>query len=324
MWFVVGAVVIVLALRSRQAGAAADPCDQLEGEARLACKLGRWGLGQVYEGLRDAVQTEDRGEDNVRLNGPVTEYWDTPGPGDDLYRAASGDFGRAPPTRYTDAARGPAGERRPKRHANGCAPFPAHPDWSKCAPGTKSMETAVGAQYARAGRGELDARSHGFGVYPAVAPRPGVTSNGVAGGDAQRDALTFPWSQRLSPVSSRAGEPNRELAFPLEVPAGATAWVVRGEPVVCPPGTEVVGRDHRTGSETRSPCSVRQQVNPPPTVSDDEPGGDDCLRYYLPDGTSRRDCREDATLPPGASTTPPLGKTGTARIAGVSSSGFRV
>lgn len=311
-------LLVVLVLRSSQKSSTqADPCDQLEDpKAILACKLGRGVLGAAYDALRDAVAGEDRHIVNMQLNGPATEWWDSPD-NDDAYYASSprGSGGAITPTRYTDAQRGPNGERRPKRHENGCAPFPGHPDWAKCKPGTKPMTAST---YQDPGHAARDLGPE-LGASVAAPERFGgqhYSADAVGSGDPQRDPLSFPWDQRPSSHYLGADAPHRRLEFPLDVPEGASAWIVRGEPVVCAPGTEVRGRDHRTGAETRSPCSAANQSTPPPIVPDETEPHTGCLSYYRADGTPVRDCREGATLPPGATTTPPYGRTGTVRISG--------
>lgn len=290
-------VVLVLVLRPREDQA--DPCDQLgDPMAVAACKAGRGIVGAAYELLADAWKGEDRNVGNVALNGPVTEWWDD----DPLYLAAAGNLGRQAPTRYTDAV-GPAGQKLPRRHANGCVPLPGHRDWQRCAPGTQSMATDSHPAYAHAGR---PARNG----YPAAPPRPGVAAAALGSGDPDRDGLSYRWDERLSPVDGRAGRGNVELEFPADVPPGSTAYVVAGEAVVCPAGTRVKGRDHRTdGGPVCAPASDVEA--PPPAPA--ETGG--CLTYWRLDGASVRDCREGATLPPGALTSPPLGRAGTARVA---------
>lgn len=273
-----GAVALLLLRREQQA---ADACEQLEDpKAVLACKVARGLVGVGYDKFRDAWRGEDKNVGNVALNGPVVEWFDAPETAD-LYTAASGYDGKVAPTKLVYDGRGPNGEKYPAQYENGCVPLPGHPAWSKCAPGTESMASDA---------------------FPRYAGKD-VRRDDVGTGDPQRDGLTFRWEDRITKTARVADHdpPVWEPRFPLEVPEGATAWVVRGKPHVCPAGTEVRGRDHRTGQETRSPCSIQQTITPPP-VAPQRDG--DCIRYYIGDRLVR-DCRTGATMPPGATATPP-------------------
>jgi len=104
----------------------------------------------------------------------------------------------------------------PLRHRNGCVPLHRHPGWKGCAPGTHSMVDSHEADGSRGNNWWAQAYHQGRfkGGVPAL-----------LSGDPARDVLTF----RLKDGT----------------------WIVRGQPVTCPPGTEVRGRDHRPGE---SPC----------------------------------------------------------------------
>jgi hypothetical protein len=317
----------------KDAAKTTDVCDELFDDPKevLACKAAKGLLGAVADAVTDTLvdavtNYEDVHGHNVAVNGPITEYWDA-GENKDTFLAASPlGFGENGYSLRTYSHKGPNGEAFPKRHDNGCVPLPGHPDWSKCGPGTKSAANAIKDP----GHGPIQGSREGArDAGPAPARWGGGFSErpSTGGGDPLRDGLSFAWNQRPSAYKyERVGDGRRlrDLNFPLAVPNdGSTAWVVRGEPVVCAPGTEVRGRDHRTGLETRSPCSPANQVPAPPVVQPTR-DADGCIRYYDALGNSIRDCRTGATMPPGASTSPPLGRTGTARIADYGTGGGTV
>ncbi len=248
--YVVGGALLVggiIYLRSRKQ-AAADPCDQLgDPKLVLACKAARFGLGAIGQAFTSAVKGEDRGATNTALNGPVTEWFDEK-------MMAAGGYGGANgyvrPVRYTDA-RGPQGQKYIAQHANGCEPHPAAPGWSKCAPGTQAMTSDAYIRQAHAA-GEL-----------------GKAEAATGSGDPMRDPLTFRWEDR----------PNKNVTeFPLPVPAGSTAYVYRGRPLVCAAGTQVSGRDHR--AQPGPACVATSTVDVPK----------DAHTYTGPSGTRGDDC----------------------------------
>lgn len=233
-----------------------NPCDRLPaGQARDLCNTLRAGLpvlGAVVNAVEDATQSRQAA--NVEKNGPIVEsldrtVWDHVS----LQVGASGD-GQGGPRLLRPLIHGGI------RHQNGCVPIPGHPDWAKCAPGTRHIVS----------NGNLDDATHfARDCYWALsgALDNGFLPSGLFSGGRPKDLFTFKW-----PANKPA---------PAQAPAGAgELWVVRGKFIRCPLGTTVTvnERDHRESSSPAPVCA------PPSTVGATPPP----ITPTIPTGTGTR------------------------------------
>jgi hypothetical protein len=237
----------LLLRKSKEAAAtpapSSNPCDRLK-EAGApqavvdACNALR--ASGVVGAVVGAVQaaTESRESKNTTLNGPVVDHID--GAAFDLVAYEQNDGGYGTRKRRPLYGRG-------IRHQNGCVPIPGHPDWVKCATGTKHIID----------NGNFDDPNNysGDSWWGVVGFEAGYHRTGLLSGGRPKDPYTFRWPD--------------SKPWPASAPQGAgERWVVRGKLIVCPLGTTVnVGtRDHRTeGGPVCTAPSV--YVPPPPTVT---------------------------------------------------------
>jgi hypothetical protein len=117
-------------------------------------------------------------------------------------------------------------------YANGCEPYEGAAGWAKCVKGTRPMV-----------RGNCAVN--------------GKHVDGLMSGDPATDPATFRWDERVLKKTSAT-------TFPAKVPAGGTAWVVRGKAVACAAGSEVRGRDHTGGSPCVASYGTGAGQAPPP------------------------------------------------------------
>lgn len=243
-WIVggVGVGLVVATVLYRRAKAPAEPnkppeddCEKLRaygGQTAVdACKVAKAALAVLPE-----LKSTD--EQNQKLNGPP------------VFR---GEPAMVAGVSYDSRFR-PVSDFRPDLlYANGGVPIEGNPNWSKCAPGTKSIAHGTAGS---------DIERFWRGFAPA-----GYTRAGLLSGDPMRDLFTYEWT----PERKRKAEGvlKTTVNFPLPVRAGERAWWVAGRPYVCPAGTNVEpGRDHRTNPGP--PCvAPRTGVTPPPLLGAD-------------------------------------------------------
>lgn len=259
-WLIVGGGVLVtgaLLVRSAKATtpaptATADACDRLAplgSDAVALCKASKVASAVVKTVVAPLRAADSKNQD---INGAAVEFLDPAIRGVlavNVRESYSGSLASSN-VQYL-----PTKAPHTIRYANGCVPYKGSPEWSKCAAGTKAMNDAD------------DGRQSYWGSVDAAHRKSGPDA--MMSGDPARDVLTFRWPE------------NTKVPFPLPVPAGATAWVYRGRPMVCPVGTEVRGRDLSPGAQPcvatygTGPGQAPLPVPPPPaTTTRSGAGGD--------------------------------------------------